>query len=283
MKFWVVQLGLAALLGIGFFDRAVAANLSKGRFFDRAIIVIFENTDYAVAYKQPFFRRLATEGANFTNFIAETHPSQGNYVALTSGALASVRGDGRYNLDLTNITDLLEARSLNWKVYAEGYPGNCFLGASNGLYVRKHNPFVSYINVQSNSARCAKIVNAAEFDADLANGALPDYVFYIPDLNNDGHDTGAAFADKWYQAKFGPLISNSAAMANTVLISTFDESGGGKKNLVYTSIFGPAVRGGDFSDSVSHYSILRMLEDNWSLGTLGRNDETAQTIPNIWK
>jgi hypothetical protein len=46
----------------------------------------------------------------------------------------------------------------------------------------------------SQSLRCAKVVNAADplagLDADLAAGTLPQYSFYTPDINNDGHDTG---------------------------------------------------------------------------------------------
>jgi hypothetical protein len=256
---------------------------SNGKYFDRVVTVMFENTNYATAIKQPFFASLATTGANFTNFVAETHPSQANYIALTAGTMGPVKGDGNYNLDLTNVVDLLEAHGISWKVYAEGYPGNCFTGTTNSRYARKHNPFISFKDIQDDPARCAKIVDASEFDTDLASGNLPAYVFYIPDLDNDGHDTGAAFADNWYKAKFGPVVADASVMKNTILLSTFDESGAGAKNLVYTTIVGPGVKPGDYADQVSHYSLLRLVEDNWALGTLGRIDGTAPVMPLIWK
>jgi len=259
------------------------ANTQNGKYFDRAIFVLFENTNYANALKQPFLGKLAKSGANFTNFLAITHPSQGNYVALTSGSLNGVKGDSKYDINSTNITDLLEEKNLTWKVYAEDYPGNCFTGLASNDYARKHNPFISYINIQKNPARCAKIVDAAEFDKDAASGKLPQYVFYVPNAKNDGHDTGVAYADNWYGQKFGAYVNNAKFMENTVLISTFDESGVSIKNQIYATIVGPAVQAKDYSTSLSLYSLLKLMEENWGLRGLGKEDESAPSVPNIWK
>ncbi|MGZ3794676.1 MAG: alkaline phosphatase family protein, partial [Bdellovibrio sp.] len=227
---------------------AIYAEAASGKYFDRVIFVLFENSDYDITIKQPFFKKLASKGANFTNFLAHAHPSQGNYIVLTSGDLNGVKNDGNYDLNVKNIVDLLENKGISWKVYAEGYPGDCFRGARYGHYRRRHNPFISYVNIQNNSRRCAQIVNASEFDKDVATGKLPDYVFYVPDLLNDGHNTGVAYADKWYAKKFGPYIANSKFMHSTILISTFDENNGGKPNRIYTSIVGPKIRAGVYRE-----------------------------------
>ncbi len=71
-------------------------------------------------------------------------------------------------------------------------------------------------------------------------------------------------------------------MENTVLISTFDESGSGFKNQVYTSVVGPSVKPRVVSDRLDIYSLLNLIEDNWSLGSLGKQDLTATPVPNIW-
>lgn len=261
----------------------VFASPATGKFFDRAIFVVFENTNYASAIKQPFFKQLAEAGANFSNMKAVTHPSQGNYIALTSGSINGVKGDGNINLDVKNIVDILEAQNITWKVYAEDYPGNCFTGSSSKQYARKHNPFISYNNIRENPIRCAKIVNSEEFDKDVLNGTLPEYVFYIPNEKNDGHDTGVAFADKWYKNKFEPLLQKPQFMENTVLISMFDEDEFTKKNQIYTSIVGPSVSAIDIKDGLNIYSILNLIEENWSLVNLGKEDDIAPKIPNIWQ
>lgn len=260
------------------------AKAATGKYFDRVIFVVFENTNYTDAAKQPFFKQLSNRGAHFANFTALTHPSQGNYVALTSGALNGVVDDRKYDINVNNVVDLLEAKGVTWKVYAEAYPGNCFLGMSSAGYVRKHNPFISYVNIQKNPSRCANIVSASQFDVDSANGVLPNYVFYVPDMRNDGHDTDVTYADKWYSQKFSPYLNNKQFMANTVLISTFDESASrAGKNQIYTSIVGPAVKAIVVTDALNIYSLLNLVEENWSLGNLGKQDATATPVPNIWK
>lgn len=273
----------ATVLGIALLTPMVSNAATNGKYFDRAIFVLFENTNYSATYKQPFFKMLAAQGANFTNFHAETHPSQANYIALTSGTMAGVKGDGHYDLNITNVVDLLEQHGITWKVYAEAYPGHCSKIDDTGVYARKHVPFISYKDIQNDPNRCAKIANATEFDKDRAAGQLPEYVFYVPDEKDDGHNTGVAYADKWYNAKFGPLAKDAGFMKNTVLISTFDENGGSPGNIIYTSIYGDGVKAGNYSDNINHYSLLRLIEDNWNLGTLGREDEKASVIPLIWK
>lgn len=274
---------LAIVVCLILFEAVTPVTAATAKRFDRAIFVIFENTSYASASRQPFFKQLGQEGANFSNFLALTHPSQGNYIALTSGDLNGVTGNGRYDLNVPNVVDLLEAKGLTWKVYAEDYPGGCFTGMSKRSYARKHNPFISFVNIQSNPSRCANIVDGSQFDVDAANGTLPNYAFYIPNMKNDGHDTGVAYADGWYSKKFSPYFSDSNFMKDTIVISTFDESSGSSgRNQIYTSIIGPAVKPGVYSDSLNLVSLLRLVEDNWSLGNLGLQDATANSIPNIW-
>ena len=138
--------------------------------FKKVMIIIFENTSYQEAASQPFFSSFAGQGALLTDFDAETHPSQGNYIALVSGDYQGVTTDKPVNLGGRQIGDLLEARGLTWKVYAQGYPGGCFLGARSGNYVRKHVPFLSFTEVQSNPGECANITDDSGLKDDIASG-----------------------------------------------------------------------------------------------------------------
>ena len=247
--------------------------------------VVLENTNYEDALRQPFLASLARRGALLTHLTAEAHPSQPNYIALISGSTFGVTSDGNVSLDQRHIGDLLEAKGLQWKVYAEGYPGNCFLGASAGAYVRKHTPFLSFKNVQNDQARCAKIVHASELASDVRDGRLPDYSLYVPDLQNDGHDTGVAFADRWLSATFGPLLQDPKFTQGLLFIVTFDEGKGFifGGNHVATILVGDTVKPGAVLDSnYDHYSLLRLVEDQLGLGSLGQGDAHA-TIINGWK
>lgn len=252
--------------------------------FKRIITVIFENTGFNSAAQQPYLAALAKSGALMTNFNGETHPSQGNYIALVSGDLQGVTGDGVYNLAATHIADLLEKKSLTWKVYAEGFPGNCSAKGTSGAYARKHNPFISFTNITKDPARCANILNADAFDADMKQGKMDNYIQYIPDLKNDGHDTGVAFASKWLEKKFSSYLNDPAFMRDTLFVLTFDENEGSSPNKIYTVLYGPMITAGIQSNvSMTHYSLLKLVEDNWELGHLTKNDSAASEMTGFWK
>ncbi|RYZ89587.1 MAG: hypothetical protein EOP04_06410 [Proteobacteria bacterium] len=249
---------------------------------DHVIIVEFENTDYKKAMAQPTFATLAKQGANLSNFYAETHPSQPNYLAMIGGETFGVKGDGNVNIDDRHIGDLIEEAGKTWKVYADDYPGNCFLGAKSGEYARKHVPFLSFKNVQTNPQRCANIVEGKGLKADLSSGNLPNFALYIPNLSNDGHDTGVAYADNWLKIKFLPLL-DSTLPPNTLVVFTFDESTFFGGNHIYTSFYGDMVEPGSiFSSKTNHYGFLHTVEALLGLGDLGKMDSTSPVIDGIW-
>jgi len=112
------------------------------------MIIILENANYRDALAQPFLSNLAKRGALLSEFYAEARPSLPNYIALTAGTTAGLTSNAPVSLDLHHIGDLLEGKGKTWKVYAEAYPGHCFLGERSGTYVRKHVPFLSFENVR---------------------------------------------------------------------------------------------------------------------------------------
>ena len=257
-----------------------------GPAFTRIMTIVLENASYDDALRQPFLAGLARRGALMTHFFAESHPSQPNYIALISGSTQGVTTDDNVTVDARHIGDLLEAKGLDWKVYAEDYTGNCFLGARAGAYVRKHVPFLSFKNVTQVPARCAKIVGASELAVDVSKGSLPAYALYVPNLKNDGHDTGVAYADRWLSAMLAPLLNNPQFMKGMLLVVTFDEGkhwlfGG---NRVATVLIGDSVKPGTVLDAdYNHYALLRLVEDTFGLGSLGRGDAHARPIVGAWK
>ena len=267
----------------------------------RIVIVVLENTAESEAVKMPYLAELAKRGALLSNDHAEVHPSQPNYIAMIAGSSYGVNDrlipDGRVTLDERHIGDLLEEHGLTWKVYAEDYPGHCFLESRSGLYARKHVPFLSFRNVQKDPARCAKIVDAAAFDSDVRSGSLPAFSLYIPNLRNDGHDgpDRLANANAWMKKTFDkPLLANKKAMKNLLFIVTFDEGSGGnrhKRSRIATILVGDAVRAGSESaDDYNHFSLLRLVEDtlmppgeaNAKPNNLGQQDASAKPITGIW-
>lgn len=262
--------------------RSTRAGLSE---VGRVLLVVLENTDLASALQQPFLASLAARGALLQNYHAITHPSEPNYIALTAGSTFGIANDDPVTIDVPHIGDLLEARNLTWKLYAENYPGDCFLGVSAGTYVRRHVPFLSYADIQSNAVRCEEhIVNAVSFDADVASPDFPRFAMYIPNLLNDGHDTGVATAAAWLQSRFGNLLDDAQFMNDTLFIVVFDEGSPAGTNTVYCSFTGAGVQAGAVSaKDYDHYDLLRTIEEIFHIGTLGRSDDAAVVINDIWK
>ena len=247
-------------------------------------IIVLENASQASVMADPYFKALARRGVQLTHYYGIVHPSQPNYIAMLAGD-PLVPDDGSYNLPQTNLVDLLEAANVLWKAYLENYPGSCFAGAMAGnsksdIYARKHNPFISFNDVRTNPQRCARLVNADQLNADVAAGKLPQFSYYVPNQDNDGHDTGVAYSSKWMKGFLEPLLANPNFNTGTLVVITYDETGGMLNNPasspLYTVLLGPVVKAGTVdATAYTHYSLLRFVENTFKLGTLHRNDEHA--------
>jgi phosphoesterase family protein len=253
--------------------------------FQRVFVVVLENADAKEALQQPFLRELAGNGALLSQYSFVARPSQPNYLALTSGSTHNVGNNNNVNLDVRHLGNLLEENGKTWKSYAEDYPGDCFLEKSKGLYVRKHEPFLSYKNVQGDQERCGRVVNAVELDADIKAHKLPHFSLFIPNNRNNGHEpSDVRFADRWLKRTFGQRLKDRDFMEGMLFVVTFDESSKRRTVPVYTVLVGDSVQAGVTSDfPYNHYSLLRTIEEAFGLGTLGQEDATAVPIGGVWK
>lgn len=268
---------------------------------DSIFLIILENQDYRDVLARSFFQAFANQGTLLTNSHGVVHPSQPNYFALTAGD-TFVATDATVTLPVTNLVDLLEKKCVSWKVYAEGFPGACSLITQTNCvppplapgsacsypmeYVRKHNPFISYLDVQTNPQRCSKIVEATQLQRDVAKGEVPEFAMYIPNIINDAHNTSICYANRYMFYTFASLLRNPDFTRNRIFIITFDESLNplDPMNHIYTALWGPSVKKNHLIDQyVNHYNILRTIEDHFHLGTLGRNDTTSAPIRGFLK
>lgn len=250
--------------------------------YQRVVLVVLENAAADAAAAQPYLKQLAAEGASLRAHSAITHPSQPNYVALVAGDLLGVTDNDRHVIDARHLGDLVEAKGLDWHVYAEGFPGDCSQVATRGEYARRHVPFLSFGNVADDPQRCAKITDAAGFSADALAGRLPAFSLYVPDNSSNGHDTGVEAASRWLERTFEPLLASPTFRQGTLFIVTFDE-GTAADNRVFTVLLGEHVKAGAVSDRpYTHYSLLRTIEAALGLDTLGRNDATSAPIDDVF-
>jgi hypothetical protein len=289
---------------------AEAAAKAPARHFDRVLIIVLENVDYEVAVQDKNLAALAEHGASFTNFHALFHPSYPNYLAMIAGTDFGVRHRrGRYLADMQvnfpndalhkTIADRLIAADLDFKQYAEELPeGTCPWNLSGqhvsdrrGNYVRRHVPFLSFREVQEKW--CDRVVRVDSGKSDNffvqdAKKGLVAYSIYTPNMNHDGHDTTVQVAGAWVK-KFLDDTFPEKLRKGTLVIVTFDESGGNADNRIYTLFLGDMVKEANQQDvkaldrRYTHYNVLRTIEDNFGLEPLTANDREAKPITDIWK
>lgn len=267
-----------------------------GKHFDQVVIVMMENAGTDQALADAYISSLSRKAAWFSHYYAITHPSFPNYLAIVAGSTFGLDSDHRPPpLKGATIVDRLEEKNLTWKSYAEDYPGGCFLGSAAGagrltptaapteLYARKHVPLLAFASIQNDPARCAHVVGAGQFMRDARAGKLPNYSFYTPNMFNDGHDTSLGASSNWLKGFIGSLESTLAMHQRTLLVITWDE-GGNRDNRVLTLLLGPVMNPGKYPATLTHYSLLRTIEENFGLSTVGAGDKKASPFPeDLWR
>jgi hypothetical protein len=267
-----------------------------GKHFDQVVIVVMENEGTDQALADPYISSLSRRAAWFSHYYAITHPSFPNYLAIVAGSTFGLDSDHRPPpLKGVTIVDRLEEKNLTWKSYAENYPGGCYLGSAAGegrltptaapteLYARKHVPLLAFASIQNDPGRCGRVVSANQFMRDARAGKLPNYSFYTPNMFNDGHDTSLDASSAWLKGFIRALDGTTAMHQRTLVVITWDE-GGSRDNRVLALLLGTVVNPGRYAAPLTHYSLLRTIEENFGLSTVGAGDRKASPFPeSVWR
>jgi len=225
---------LPALAAAGAAGEATPASGPRAAALPRyahILVIVAENKSYDLIIgphtAAPNLNRLAHQYGLASQFFAETHPSEGNYVAMLGGDTFGIHDDDAFyckpgmhdhwcqkaaesgyvnhTLSAPSLMDQLQARGLTWKAYMESLPEPGSLavrwptaeapaaGVPNQLYAAKHNGFMNFLRVQQDPARASKIVDFKVLDRDIDSGQLPNYAHIVPNQCDDmhGRDPGA--------------------------------------------------------------------------------------------
>jgi hypothetical protein len=232
----------------------------------------------------PYLNRLAKKYAVATDYRGVAHPSLPNYVALVTGSTHGITSDCAAvdcPVPGPSLVDQLEARKLFWRAYMEGLPRAGWTGAASGRYVKRHVPFLYFRRVLAQPARLRNVVPLSALSRDLAAKRLPDFSLVVPDMCHDMHDCSVSTGDAWL-ARFLPPLLRSRQLANSVVFVIFDESDSADPGVAALAL-GPLVRPASvFTPAMSHYGLLRTIEDAWGLPRLGRSGRVAP-VTGIWR
>ena len=246
--------------------------------FRHVVVIVFENKGPGAVLgnrNAPAFNAFARAGAVLSGYRGVTNPSLPNYLALVSGSTHGVTTDcTNCVVGRPSLADTLSAKGLTWKTYAEGIPRAGWTGAGAGRYAKKHVPFLYFRNVLARPAMLRNVVPLRR----LSPRRLPDFALVIPDLCHDMHDCPVRVGDAWLRRFLPPLLR----IPDSAVFVTFDESYG-PGNRVPAFALGPLVRPGSrFASAMTHYGLLRTLEDGLGLPRLGRSAR-VRPVTGIWR
>jgi phosphatidylinositol-3-phosphatase len=244
------------------------------------VVIVEENKDYSqiVGNTQdaPYLNELAKRGALFTHSYAITHPSQPNYLALFAG-VTNDNGDGcppqPLDMNGANLAQELAQAHRTFAGYSEDLPAPGSRACWSGNYARKHVPWVDFSNVPDS--------RNLPYSSLPAYTQLPTVSFIIPNQLDDMHSASIARGDEWLKSNVGPLI-DWGMKHDTLVIVTWDENNGLIGNRIPTIFVGPMVRPGRYDDSITHYRVLRTIEDLYGLSHAGASAGVTP-ITGIWR
>lgn len=263
--------------GCGGVSRVITNPPPPAATANHVFLVVLENHSFGQVIGNPvmpYLNGLATAHSLAADYFANAHPSIPNYFMMTTGNLETFDDSFTGTVTDDNIVHALTGAGKTWKAYIESIPSVGYLGPDVGTYLKHHNPFSYLSDVTGSTTQAANMVPFSQLSSDLAAGSLANFVYILPNSQNDAHDCPGggtsctsdqqlAAADAWLKANIDPVI-NSPKFGNSVLIITFDESvttdvtnGGGQ---VMTVLVGPHVKTGFRSSTMyQHQSLLRLM------------------------
>ena len=198
--------------------------------YDHILIIVEENKGFDQIMKHPEWtpqiHKLAAEYGIASQFYAEVHSSEGNYIAMLGGDTFNIHDDDAFfckpgvqspfcgktaqpnyadhSITARSLMDQMAGKGLTWKSYMEDIPAAGSLyprypsaeypvaGKPNGLYAAKHNGFVNFKDVTDEPypALMEHFVGFNRLDADLAAGTVPNYAHIVPNQCNEMHGMG---------------------------------------------------------------------------------------------
>jgi acid phosphatase len=194
------------------------------------VVIMEENLSYGNVIgntNSPYLNMLASDCALATNFHNETHGSQPNYMAATSGVATAI---GAHSSNTS-----IYQQVASWNDFEESMKSPC--GGTATFYKRGHDPAFWYTPI----ATACKTNDVPMAASDAGATMLPTaaYTWITPNLCHDHHwQTGCAgkntsamtvqTMDTWLSGTVQAIQATPDYQAgNTLVLVTFDEGQGG--------------------------------------------------------
>jgi len=259
------------------------STLADGLPVPAHVVVVIEENHAAGqiigSVSAPYMNALAQSGADFTQSFDITHPSQPNYLALFSGSTHGVTDDscpapGSPYAE-PNLAAGLVAAGKTFTGYSEDLPSAGSTTCNAGDYARKHNPWVDFSNMPASANQPFTAFRSTSY------AQLPTVSFVVPNLQHDMHDGTVLQADEWLKQYIGGYV-DWAQDHDSLLVLTWDEDDETAVNRIPTLFVGPMVKAGSYATHITHYDVLRTIEEMYGVTPTGQA-ASATPITGVWR
>ena len=196
--------------------------------------------------------------------------------------------------DLPTIFDLLDQAGIPWKFYIENYdPDLTYRNRGQGGTHAQVNwaPIVNFARYIDDPAYADNIVSLDQYFLDVENGALPA-VSYVATIGSSGHPPGSMTTSERLLRRMVNSLMMSPAWEHSAIQWAYDDWGGWYDHVpppqvdefgygfrTPAQVVSPYAKVGVVDSTILDFtSILRFIEDNWSLPPLSTRDQNANSI-----
>jgi hypothetical protein len=242
--------------------------------YSHVVLIMLENVGYSVvgSSSAPYFNRLASECGLATNYLAVSHPSLPNYIALTSGSTQGITDDGEPSAHPLNTPSIFSELGSNWRTLAQSMPTACD-HVTSGDYAARHNPAVYYTTIASACKR-------NDVPLSLPLNLSAKYTVVVPNICDDMHSCPVSTGDRWLSQYVPQILSSAQYQSRSlVLFITFDENDSDASNQVPTLVIAPSTpRGERVGARFTHYSLLKTTETLLDVPQLGLSRTASSMV-----
>ncbi|HEX4717380.1 MAG TPA: alkaline phosphatase family protein [Thermoleophilaceae bacterium] len=249
----------------------------------------------------PYYWNIAKRYVLFDRFFTSAAAgSVQNHMFWVSGQAGSpvdvIPPNGFGNIP--TIFDRLEKAGVSWKFYVQNYrPHITYRSRGNGdagaqpVWV----PLLAYNRYLDNPKLLSHIVDMSEYYKDLQNGTLPAVSYLVP-AGSSEHPPGNIKAGERFIRTLISQLMRSSSWKSSAFTWTYDDWGGWYDHVKPPQMdrygYGfraPALlvspwakRGFIDHTTLDFTSILKFIENNWSLKPLAQRDARANSLANAF-
>jgi phospholipase C len=243
----------------------------------------------------PEYYNLASEYVLAQRFFSSAWGSS----AINHMYTIAARGGGTMpttGYDFPTIFDRLQAAGVSWKFYVQNYdPSINFRTAATGNTSKESqliwDPLANFARFVDDPTLSSHIVDMQQYYADLQAGKLPAVSYLVPSGLSE-HPPGDITVGQSFGITTVTSLMRSSAWDSSVFVESWDDWGGWYDHVpppqvdadgygfrVPGIIVSPYARDGNIDNTTYDFtSILKFIEDNWSIQPLTARDATANSI-----